>query len=390
MRAADRLGNLQVCSSRTYGKSFFSYDQVVYTNAVIVDEKVCSNRARKGARCVVRWYARFGEELPWRRRPKETSCPYAVWVSEVMLQQTTVKVVARYYSKFMRTFPTVIDLAKARMHDVLALWEGLGYYRRAYNMHLCAQKVVEEYAGVWPMEEACLRALPGIGAYTAGAVRAIAFQKPAVALDTNVQRVVGRFIGVGDNTALVRKILQNLNWEGIAPGDFYQGLMDIGRLICGKRNILCEKCPLRNMCVWYGKGHKLEVLALAPKRIKLIKHACFFVYKRGEELYFCCGTQERKMLEGLWIFPSTLWLDEQRFQKERAQWPQSIVRQTCEPVLKHTFSHFTLYAYLARVDNEPLVASVTGKWIGQDIMTYPLSSLARKLLASQRQADDGF
>ena len=328
------------------------------------------------AQDVMQWYRAYGASLPWRGQPGSCTDVYSVWVSEIMLQQTTVPVVQRYYPRFVRRFPTVHAMAQAPLQEVLAFWAGLGYYRRAHNMHKCAQDVVKRYGGVWPACVKELKALPGIGDYTAGAIMAIARQKPGVAADTNVVRVVSRVLELSP-----KKVLEALKELHLStPGDFYQGVMDIGRLMCGKRRTHCVQCPLRARCRFYQQGGRILNGALDRKITrKPVKHACFFVFKKEEKYYFCQGTPEGTMLAGLWIFPSTAWMGPEEFQMMRQSWSQAAQEQTRVAVLRHTFSHFTLDAYMVDGVDVEQACSYEGKWLGEDLTAYPLSSLAQKL-----------
>lgn len=331
---------------------------------------------------VLAWYRAHAEILPWRVQPGLCADVYAVWVSEIMLQQTTVSVVQRYYPRFIRRFPTVEAMAKAPLQEVLAFWAGLGYYRRAHNMHQCAQEVMTRYGGVWPSCVKELKTLPGIGDYTAGAIRAIALQKPAVAADTNVLRVCGRALGM--TPAQVRESLDSLHLT--FPGDFYQGLMDIGRLMCGKKRASCARCPLAVLCVARKNGQELLQAPQARcQEKKPVKYACFFVFKKAQKYYFCQGTPEGSMLAGLWIFPSTAWMSAKEFQAMRQEWPPSLRQQTHAPALRHTFSHFTLVAYMAGMADASPAQHYEGQWLGEGITAYPLSSLAQKLLRAYKR-----
>jgi len=300
-----------------------------------------------------------------------------------MLQQTTVTTVQKYYRPFLRQFPTVFDLAAAPIHDVLMFWAGLGYYRRAHHLHRCAQHIVNHYNGVWPRCERKLLSLPGVGDYIAGAIRAIAFQEEAAAVDTNVRRVLGRLLGVPDiDVKMVKRVLSQMRWDGVRVGDFYQGVMDIGRTLCGVKSWYCLECPLQHQCVTQvqGAGESLNPQNKRSKKDKPVKKACFFVHKSDDQYYLCLGSPEGRMLEGLWIFPSTQWMAPQDFEQVRQTWSQDMVSQTEEHVVKHVFSHFTLLAHLVVVEHAPAY-NVGGKWVdSKDFGLYPMSALAHRLV----------
>ena len=192
------------------------------------------------------WYDRHRRRLPWRALPGEAADPYRVWLSEIMLQQTTVTAVAPYYAKFLARFPTVEALAAADIDEVLKLWAGLGYYARARHLHACAQAVVACHGGAFPAAEDELAALPGIGPYTAAAVAAIAFDRPASPVDGNVERVIARLYAIEDELPgakpAIRALAERLR-PPQRPGDFAQAMMDLGATICTPKNPACALCP---------------------------------------------------------------------------------------------------------------------------------------------------
>ena len=207
--------------------------------------------AKPESRDLLVWYDRHRRRLPWRAEPGEAPDPYRVWLSEIMLQQTTVAAVKPFYGRFLERFPTVEALAAAPQEAVLQAWAGLGYYSRARNLHAGAQAVVALHGGRFPGAEAELRKLPGIGAYTAAAIAAIAFGERAAAVDGNVERVVTRLFTVEEPLPKARPAVRALT-EALVPddrpGDFAQALMDLGATICTPRNPKCLLCPVSSMC----------------------------------------------------------------------------------------------------------------------------------------------
>jgi len=191
------------------------------------------------------WYDRHRRALPWRAQPGERSDPYRVWLSETMLQQTTAKAVTPYYARFLARWPDLNALAAASLDEVLAAWAGLGYYARARNMHACARALVERYAGQFPASESALRELPGIGAYTAAAIAAIAFDQRATPVDRNIERVVARLYALATplpaGKAEIARHARALTPASRA-GDFAQALMDLGATICTPKNPACALC----------------------------------------------------------------------------------------------------------------------------------------------------
>ena len=223
-------------------------------------------RRKKGAAPeaadLLAWYDRHARVLPWRLEPKrarhgERPDPYRVWLSEIMLQQTTVKAVGPYYARFLARWPTVDRLAAASLDDVLRSWAGLGYYARARNMHACAQEIVQRHSGIFPSDVDALRALPGIGDYTAAAIAAIAFDAPAVPVDGNVERVVSRLFAVEEELPAAKPRIKQLA-ASLLPsrraGDFAQAFMDLGATICSPRRPACALCPWNESCAAYLRG----------------------------------------------------------------------------------------------------------------------------------------
>jgi A/G-specific adenine glycosylase len=219
------------------------------------------------ARSLLHWYDRHRRRLPWRAEPGKTADPYRVWLSEIMLQQTTVTAVIPYYENFVSRFPTVRHLAEAPLDTVLSAWAGLGYYARARNLHACAQIVAG--AGGFPHDLVGLRALPGIGAYTAAAIGAIAFDLPAVPVDGNVERVVSRLFAIDTPLPAAKPAIQSgaasLGSDPDAqarPSDFAQALFDLGATICTPTNPACALCPWHTDCA----GHRLGIAGTLPRR----------------------------------------------------------------------------------------------------------------------------
>src|SRR5215208_2920705 len=197
------------------------------------------------------WYDRHRRDLPWRAKAGVPPDPYRVWLSEIMLQQTTVAAVKPFYERFLQRFPTVARLAEAPVEEVMQAWAGLGYYSRARNLHACAKAVAEGHGGRFPDTEAGLRRLPGIGAYTAAAIAAIAFDRPTAAVDGNVERVVSRLFLVETPLPKAKPMIRNLA-AGLVPaerpGDFAQALMDLGATICTPKRPACAVCPWLAAC----------------------------------------------------------------------------------------------------------------------------------------------
>ena len=251
---------------------------------------------------LLNWYDRHARTLPWRG----IHDPYRTWVSETMLQQTRVETVLGYYERFLARFPTIAELAAAPEDDVLKLWEGLGYYSRARNLHKGAKQVMSEYSGQIPSDVERLRKLSGIGPYTAGAIASIAFDQPVPAVDGNVIRVVSRLRGIRENVG-IPSVRRQLETEAAAlvpddrPGDFNQAMMDLGATVCVPGTPACEKCPLQAQCNAFAEGDAEDLPVLPRKNPpKVIDYAVCLIFS-GDRVLMCQRTEA--LLKGLWVFP---------------------------------------------------------------------------------------
>ena len=304
-------------------------------------------------RALLGWYDRHGRTLPWRAPPGRAPDPYHVWLSEIMLQQTTVATVGRYFADFTRRWPTVGDLAAAERDAVMAAWAGLGYYARARNLHACAQTVARDHGGRFPEEEAALLDLPGIGAYTAAAVAAIAFGKPAVVMDGNIERVMARLFAVREPLPRAKPILRR-HAAGLTPshrpGDHAQALMDLGATICTPRKPVCGLCPLSEGCVGRASGLAPELPRKEPKKAKPTRRGLAFWLEDGQGRVLLRRRPDTGLLGGMMEVPSTPWEEGAppslpqalRHAPERAAWT------LLDAGVRHTFTHFHLELAVAK------------------------------------------
>lgn len=252
---------------------------------------------------LLRWYRKHRRDLPWRR----VSDPYAIWISESMLQQTRVETVIPYYERFLSAFPDVHALADADTDEVLELWSGLGYYRRARNLQNAAKKIVTQFGGKLPDRAETLRELPGVGPYTAGAIASIAFDRPEPLVDGNVARVLARYLGI--RAEIASRAATKKLWEvagslvqGEAPGDLNQALMEFGSLVCTPRAPQCPTCPLKNNCVARQSGTP-EAFPVKAKRAATPRlHAAAVLLERGGK-YLLVRRKSEGLLGGLWELP---------------------------------------------------------------------------------------
>ena len=301
---------------------------------------------------LLRWYDNHRRQLPWRAAPGETPDPYHVWLSEIMLQQTTVATVGAYFRRFLERWPTVDALAGASLDDVLHAWQGLGYYARARNLHKCAQVVSNDHGGRFPRTEAALLELPGIGRYTAAAIAAIAFDRPAVVVDGNVERVMARLFRVEQSLPDCKPRLYELAARlspGIRPGDYAQAAMDLGATICTPRNPKCMLCPWMGDCA--GKDIAETLPRKRPKVAKPIRRGMVFWLVKGDGSVLLRRRPERGLLGGMMEVPSTEWREDKvpSLESAGAETPLSAAGLRLLPgLVRHTFTHFHLELPVAR------------------------------------------
>jgi A/G-specific adenine glycosylase len=335
------------------------------------------------------WYDRHRRRLPWRALPGAAADPYRVWLSEIMLQQTMVKAVAPYYQKFLARWPSVEALAAAPLDDVLKLWAGLGYYARARNLHACAQAIVEQQGGRFPSSEAALRTLPGIGAYTAAAVAAIAFDQPATPIDGNIERVIARLFAIEDELPGAKPKFRRLA-ETLTPtkraGDYAQALMDLGATICTPKKPACALCPWSEPCLARQRGDPESFPRKAPKAEGRLRRGAAFWVTRADGSVLVRTRPSKGLLGGMTEVPTSEWthgFDEASALDDaplRANW------RRIPGVVTHTFTHFPLElaVYAAEV-HASRRSPADARWLPlTDIAGEAFPSLMRKVIAHAR------
>jgi len=297
------------------------------------------------AKKLLRWYASRKRDLPWRERPE----PYAVWVAEIMAQQTRLDSMLPYYRRWMKRFPNIKSLAKTDERDVLNLWEGLGYYGRARNLRRAAQVVTKEYSGRLPADLKALRSLPGIGPYTAGAIASLAFGLDAPAVDGNAIRVLARIFDVElpADSGAGKKRFWELAAEYLPPGraaDYNQALMDLGAQVCTPRQPKCGVCPLKSNCRARTLGiQEQRPVKAAAKEIPLREFAAAVIRQRGEVLLV--QRPASGLLGGMWEFPNTLLSSSRRGKNTlrrslRNEFDFDFNINKRLDIYEHTYSHF--------------------------------------------------
>ena len=338
------------------------------------------------------WYQKNARQLPWRAIPS----PYRTFVSEIMLQQTRVETVLPYFERWIQTFPDMQHLAEADEQQVLKLWEGLGYYSRARNLHKAAKAIVESYNGDIPHNIEELKKLPGIGPYTAGAIASIAFDQPAIAIDGNIRRVISR---LGNITSLLatpafedacQEMLHELLPQKGA-GNFNQALMDLGATVCTPKSPTCVDCPLSSHCMAFKEGTQ-EKLPIRKEKAPIPHYIVTAGVMRQDDKVLLCQRPDQKLLGGLWEFPGGK-------QEKNESLAQALIRELQEEleievsvgeeigVYEHAFTHFriTLHAFFCTITegNPTPVEAQDMQWVTlTDLEQYPMGKVDR-LIANQ-------
>jgi len=332
------------------------------------------------------WYDRHARVLPWRARRGARTAPYRVWLSEIMLQQTTVKAVAPYYARFLDKWPTVDALAAAALDDVLRAWAGLGYYARARNLHACAQAVVERHGSVFPETLEGLRALPGIGDYTAAAIAAIAFDQPSVPVDGNVERVVTRLFAVEEELPAAKPRVKELAASLLPPrraGDFAQALMDLGATVCTPKRPACVLCPWRDACVARARGEQELYPRKAPKREGRLRRGAAFVALRSDGAVLLRTRPDKGLLAKMTEVPGSAWTHDFDVADAGDAAPLAARWHRLPGLVRHVFTHFPLElivftAQVPRATKAPKGA----RWVSLDrAADEALPNVMRKVLA---------
>ncbi len=335
------------------------------------------------------WYDRHRRVLPWRAGPGERPDPYHVWLSEIMLQQTTVATVGPYFLSFLARWPTVTALAAAPLDDVLHAWQGLGYYARARNLHKCAGVVAETYGGVFPDSEAELLTLPGVGPYTAAAIAAIAFNRPATPVDGNFERVMARLHAVETPLPAAKPELRALAaalTPAERPGDYAQAVMDLGATICVPRQPLCGRCPWQAACAAHAAGIAAELPAKSPKKARPLRRGVAFWAVRRDGAVLLRRRPEDGLLGGMMEVPSTPWRETVWPAEEAlAHAPLAADWRPLAGNVAHGFTHFQLELDVLAV--EGIESDAAGVWCPvDDLGSQALPTLMKKVV---RHALDG-
>ncbi len=346
------------------------------------------------------WYGRERRVLPWRAAPGTQADPYRVWLSEIMLQQTTVKAVLPRYASFLRRWPDVEALADAGLGEVLAEWAGLGYYARARNLHACAKEVTERFGGRFPATEAELLTLPGIGAYTAAAIAAIAFGRRATPVDGNIERVVARLFAVTEPLPDAKPRIKTLA-ESLTPqkraGDFAQSLMDLGATICTPKRAACGLCPIRPDCEAYAQGLAETLPYARAKAARPVRRGVAYVVLNAENEVLLRERPLKGLLGGMLEVPSSPWVEDGPLEDgDFDHAPVGTAWRELQGLVEHTFTHFHLQLAVRRADlrddatlKDAAIPDAC-RWVAvRDLHRAALPSVMRKVLALGLEREAG-
>ena len=335
---------------------------------------------------LLRWFEKNARDLPWRK----TRDPYKIWISEIMLQQTQVATVIPYYQRFLKSFPTVHHLAKSDLSKVLKIWEGLGYYSRARNLHRAAKIVLNHFRGKIPDDLKDLLNLPGIGKYTAGAILSIAYNKEAPILDGNIRRVLSRVFAISENPKKTEGLLWKISESLIPKGRsdaFNQAIMDLGAMICAPKDPLCHRCPLHRYCKAKASGNPERYPSRGIKRRIPHIEAISGVILRNEKVLLHLRPP-KGLLGGLWEFPN--WKSEKKIRsrlrlrlRNHIRKEMAINVEVKEPIgtFKQTYSHFKLTLHVFNC--EAIDGRGKGRWmLVRNLHLIPMSRIHRRIADS--------
>ena len=330
---------------------------------------------------VLNWYNANKRDLPWRYKNNLPKDPYKIWVSEIMLQQTTVATVIPYYEKFLKKWPNIKELSKSNINEVLDFWSGLGYYRRAKNLHLTSRIISDQFNGIFPLEKDEIIKLPGIGEYTAAAIRAIAKDEKDTVVDANIERVIARIFYLKKPIKLIKKEIKQ-NAEKLTPkfknGDYIQALMDIGSIICTPKDPLCNDCPIEKFCITKKKNEVNEIPKKIIKNDKPVREGIVYWIRNKNDQILLKRREENGLLPGMLEFPSYNWSKNKINGNDKKILSIKNTKKLNKKVM-HEFSHFKLILTVYE-KNKFNKNSIDGMWVGIDeINELGLPTLMKKV-----------
>ena len=357
-------------------------------NDIINNYYELSNLKDYFSKNIILWFSKNKRKLPWRTKISNENFSYFVFVSEFMLQQTQVKTVIPYFLRFVAKWPSIALLSKANDREVLTFWQGLGYYSRGRNLLKSAKIIVSYYGGKIPVKEEELKKLPGVGDYTAAAIRSIAFNKRAVAIDGNVKRVIARFFGLEgtleSNLDTIIKIA-NLICPNSNNRNYTQGVMELGAIVCKSKKPNCSQCIVSNHCVAFN-SNKIDSIPLPRRRSQKKQLKCVtYLAIKNNKFVLLVQRKDKNILKDQWELPSTDWNKEETQEInlnspiKNTKWKKSEVN------FNHSFTHIDLFSsiYVSRLgkDSSKLEKVSKSRWISfQDLSNYPLTTMSKKTL----------
>lgn len=335
---------------------------------------------------LLKWYDQHHRHLPWRANPGKKPNPYHVWISEIMLQQTTVPTVIDYFNRFIQKWPSVQALATASLDDILHTWQGLGYYSRARNLHKCAQTIATEYNGHLPQTEKELLKLPGIGPYTAAAILSIAFDQPAPVIDGNIERILSRLFIINTPISKAKNILNDKITSLTPhnrPGDFAQAMMDLGSSICTPKKPNCANCPIQNYCKAYDKNTMENYPIKADRKPKPKKYAYVYLIYNDKGQVLMEKRPPKGLLGGMIGFPTSEWALEKPGKKDLKDlgWSNLCVTSI---TIQHTFTHFHLFLTIVTGRSNQTI----GTWVCEtELKDYAIPTLMKKVWKNYKNVE---
>ncbi|MFV0256027.1 A/G-specific adenine glycosylase [Candidatus Liberibacter solanacearum] len=337
---------------------------------------------------ILNWYDINHRTLPWRISPKTNKSslpdPYTIWLSEIMLQQTTVTTVEPYFKKFMQKWPTIFCLSSATEEEILSAWAGLGYYTRARNLKKCADVIVQKYEGYFPNKEDILKKLPGIGDYTASAIVAIAFNHFAVVIDTNIERIISRCFAITKSLPLYKKTIKSYArtiTSASRPGDFVQAMMDLGSLICTAKKPLCHLCPIQKKCLTFSRGESHLLGITCPKKKSARVGAIFLAITSDNRILLRKRTKTR-LLKGMDELPGSDWSAKKDGGIDVGNAP-FLANWTLCNTITHTFTHFNLKLFIWKTVVPQIISIPESKWCYvQDLTNIALPTVMKKAISA--------
>ena len=341
-------------------------------------------KSRRLADRLFAWWDVNRRALPWRAEPGEVADPYQVWLSEILLQQTTVAAATPYFRRFIARWPRVVDLAAAPIEEIMQAFAGLGYYARARNMHACAQEIAQR-GGVFPRDEASLRKLPGIGAYTSAAIAAIAFDAPASPVDGNIARIIARLVALERPLAAAKSEIAAIA-TGLTPrdrpGDFAQAMMDLGATICAPRSPNCDACPLRSDCAAFSSGAPEAFPRTAPKAARPLRRGVAFFLRDREDRILMRTRPLKGLLGGTVELPGSVWSTNFDLAGALNHAPCPAAWRRLPGVVEQVFTHFSLQLAIYAGRTTRKTARDGCYWVAErDLGALALSGVMNKAVA---------